>query len=111
MKWLVVVLIVGLLAWQGYAKHDERPAQDLSSSDSVDTTTAARELHHAEVEDSIESALPGSPEPSRFTCDGRTHCSQMDSCAEAMFFLEKCPGVEMDGDNDGVPCERQWCEP
>lgn len=44
-----------------------------------------------------------------FRCDGRTHCSQMTSCAEATYFLAHCPGVSMDGDNDGVPCEQQWC--
>jgi endonuclease YncB( thermonuclease family) len=44
-----------------------------------------------------------------FRCDGRTHCSQMGSCAEAKFFLANCPGVKMDGDRDGVPCEDQHC--
>jgi len=44
-----------------------------------------------------------------FSCDGRTHCSQMTSCAEATFFLRNCPDVRMDGNDDGVPCERQWC--
>ncbi len=46
---------------------------------------------------------------SSFHCDGRTHCSQMTSCAEATFFLRNCPNIEMDGNHDGVPCERQWC--
>jgi hypothetical protein len=23
--------------------------------------------------------------------------------------LLNCPGVKMDGDHDGVPCEKQWC--
>ncbi|WP_408936563.1 excalibur calcium-binding domain-containing protein [Desulfobulbus sp.] len=23
--------------------------------------------------------------------------------------MRNCPGVKMDGNNDGVPCERQWC--
>lgn len=44
-----------------------------------------------------------------FRCDGRTHCSEMTSCAEATFFLRNCPNVKMDGDGDGVPCEMQWC--
>jgi len=44
-----------------------------------------------------------------YRCDGRTHCSQMSSCAEATWFLKNCPGVKMDGDRDGVPCEQQWC--
>jgi cold shock CspA family protein len=44
-----------------------------------------------------------------FSCDGRTHCSQMTSCAEAKYFITNCPATEMDGDNDGIPCEKQWC--
>ena len=46
---------------------------------------------------------------SSFKCDGRIHCSQMTSCEEATFFLRNCPNVKMDGDNDGIPCEQQWC--
>jgi hypothetical protein len=42
-------------------------------------------------------------------CDGRRHCSQMTSCAEAQFYLHHCPGTEMDGDHDGIPCENQFC--
>jgi cold shock CspA family protein len=51
---------------------------------------------------------PIAPVPS-FTCDGRTMCSQMTSCAEATYFLNHCPATRMDGDGDGEPCERQWC--
>ncbi|MEY4585035.1 MAG: hypothetical protein RJB10_1532 [Pseudomonadota bacterium] len=46
---------------------------------------------------------------SSFSCDGRKHCSQMKSCEEAKYFLANCPGVKMDGDRDGIPCEEQWC--
>jgi hypothetical protein len=46
---------------------------------------------------------------SGFTCDGRTYCSQMTSCAEAKYFLAHCPGVKMGGNRDGTPCEQQWC--
>lgn len=42
-------------------------------------------------------------------CDGRIYCSQMTSCQEATFFLRNCPGTKMDGNNDGIPCEKQWC--
>ena len=40
-----------------------------------------------------------------FSCDGRQHCSQMTSRAEAVFFIKNCPNTKMDGDNDGIPCE------
>ena len=44
-----------------------------------------------------------------YRCDGRQYCSQMKSCDEAKYFLANCPGVHMDGDKNGIPCERQWC--
>ncbi|MDN3919882.1 excalibur calcium-binding domain-containing protein [Pelomonas sp. PFR6] len=44
-----------------------------------------------------------------FGCDGRQYCSQMRSCAEAKYFLANCPGAKMDGDRNGIPCEKQWC--
>nr|WP_283744198.1 excalibur calcium-binding domain-containing protein [Sideroxydans sp. CL21] len=34
----------------------------------------------------------------------------MHSCEEATFFLRNCPGVKMDVNHDGVPCETQWCK-
>jgi len=46
---------------------------------------------------------------SPYSCDGRTMCSQMTSCAEATYFLQNCPNTKMDGNNDGEPCESQWC--
>lgn len=55
------------------------------------------------------SSQPAESDPATFTCDGRTHCSQMTSCEEATYFITHCPGTKMDGDRDGIPCERQWC--
>ncbi|MEP7208642.1 MAG: excalibur calcium-binding domain-containing protein [Casimicrobiaceae bacterium] len=34
----------------------------------------------------------------------------MTSCAEATYFLNHCPGTKMDGNGDGIPCEKQWCK-
>ena len=39
----------------------------------------------------------------------KNSCSKMTSCAEAFYHLEKCSVPNMDGDRDGIPCERQWC--
>ncbi|MDQ5948434.1 MAG: hypothetical protein QG651_928 [Pseudomonadota bacterium] len=44
----------------------------------------------------------------KFTCDGRTHCSQMVSKEEAIYFITHCPNTKMDGDGDGEPCEDQF---
>jgi len=45
----------------------------------------------------------------KYTCDSRKYCNQMHSCEEAKFFIRHCPNTRMDGDMDGIPCERQWC--
>lgn len=55
------------------------------------------------------SSSSSSSKSSTNSCDGRTHCSQMKSCAEATYYLNNCPNTQMDGDNDGIPCEKQWC--
>jgi hypothetical protein len=66
----------------------------------------------ASVVSAEPEALPAvEREDSQFHCDGRTYCSQMTSCEEATYFLQHCPGVKMDGEGDGVPCEKQWCGP
>lgn len=44
----------------------------------------------------------------QYQCDGRQHCSQMRSYDEAKWFLDNCPNMKMDGDNDGIPCESQF---
>jgi cold shock CspA family protein len=49
------------------------------------------------------------PEQTTYRCEGKVYCSEMSSCEEAMFYLEHCPGTKLDGDGDGIPCEKQWC--
>ena len=56
-----------------------------------------------------EREVPASVKRPVFQCDGRKYCQQMTSCEEAKYFLSHCPGVKMDGDRDGIPCEEQWC--
>lgn len=98
MKRLIVLALIGYFAWTGYtkyqARHDAR-AEAFEESPAADL----RPL----------SAMAKSDDSVRFKCDGRTYCSQMTSCAEATYFLGNCPGTKMDGNNDGVPCEKQWC--
>jgi hypothetical protein len=57
-------------------------------------------------------SAPAAPEPEKtgnYTCKGKTRCPEMGSCEEARFYLANCPGVEIDGDGNGIPCEKQWC--
>ncbi len=106
-----------------YSKFYKRPQVDADEmAFSSQTTSEIRT--DAEIRQAIRESLNGnSNQPvskiniprkpvssSNFTCDERKHCSQMTSCAEATYFLQHCPGVQMDGGNrDGVPCESQWC--
>lgn len=45
---------------------------------------------------------PGPP----WRCGEKTYCTQMTSCEEAMFHFRNCGLARLDGDRDGVPCER-----
>ncbi len=56
------------------------------------------------------SSSPTTPEPPKYQCEGKRKCSEMNSCEEALFYLQNCPGTIMDGDNDSIPCENQLCE-
>lgn len=39
------------------------------------------------------------------SCAGKSLCGQMESCAEARFYLAHCGISKLDGDRDGMPCE------
>lgn len=52
------------------------------------------------------SFTPSASAPSAsFACNGKTVCREMDSCAEAYYYLNTCGLGRLDRDNDGVPCE------
>jgi cold shock CspA family protein len=96
----IPLVVLAALGAYGYSEYTSRVnPQTVTEAQSSDPATAA------ESSDPVASMS--------FHCDGRTHCSQMTSCAEAEFFLSNCPNVKMDGDmggvGDGVPCEQQWC--
>lgn len=95
-KNLLVLVILGAIAWYGYGKYKAMAAPEAAA----EAPSPAAALHAS------SAASPAAPQ---FRCDGRTHCSQMRSCAEATYFLQHCPNTKMDGDQDGVPCEQQWC--
>ncbi|MFA6188789.1 MAG: DNA/RNA non-specific endonuclease [Sulfuricurvum sp.] len=39
-------------------------------------------------------------------CEGKKTCKEMSSCAEARFYLTQCGVSRLDGDGDGMPCEK-----
>jgi len=99
-KKLIVIILIGVAGWQAYGKYLNR-GTDFSSL--PEAALSGKHLPLPEIKDNNAAT------PTNFSCDGRTHCSQMTSCEEAYFFLRNCPGVKMDGNNDGEPCEQQWC--
>lgn len=94
MKWIIVVLVLIFLYGNQAEKQKKQAAQFYNASEKTTEGHGGHVSSHTNNE---------------FKCDGRVYCSNMTSCEEAKFFLQHCPGVKMDGNNDGVPCERQWC--
>lgn len=90
---LLLVALLAFVAWKGYEAYQAKKLATNTAEPSASFTLTSK---------------PQAPAAS-FSCDGRKYCSQMTSCQEATYFLKNCPGVKMDGNNDGVPCEQQWC--
>ncbi len=57
----------------------------------------------------IGQSNPNPMDTTKYSCAGKTMCTEMVSCNEAKFYLKNCPNVNIDGDADGIPCEEQWC--
>ena len=53
-----------------------------------------------------KKSLPKSRSHESFTCGVKSYCREMNSCEEALFYLENCELVRIDGDRDGKPCEK-----
>ena len=95
---LLALIAVGAIALVGYDKYKSYAA-----------TRAESQAAPTPISAPASSAAEPIPATEQFKCDGRTQCSQMTSCAEATYFLQHCPNTKMDGNNDGEPCEQQWC--
>lgn len=90
---LLLILILGIAGAYGY-KHFAQAQNRRALATQPATSTAE---------------VATLPSHGAFSCDGRIHCSEMTSCSEAKWFINNCPGTEMDGNHDGTPCEQQWC--
>jgi len=118
MKAILLILII-LLSWYGYKQSQDKQlykdAQVLLKTEKMKEKVIEEQAHETEKkqvpteQQSIQKVTIAQPNKSKFRCDGRRYCSQMHSCEEATYFIEHCSDTRMDGDNDGVPCEKQWC--
>jgi hypothetical protein len=95
MKKILLGIVIAAFAWSAWQRVNQpdppTPTDEFVTDPELVERPAPAERHES------------------FSCDGRTHCSEMNSCKEATYFLRHCPGVKMDGDNDGIPCEDQFC--
>ena len=91
MNKLFLIILISVGAWQHFSKS------------SVANQPISEPTKPLQVK--VEKYVPPK---TTFKCDGRQHCSQMNSYEEAKYFIQHCPNTKMDGDNDGVPCERQF---
>ena len=90
---LVIMVVIGFQAFQQHSTPEvfAQPYKTEGTAAPVSTKIVTRKF-------------------SDFSCAGKVYCSQMRSCAEAKFYVNNCPGTKMDGDSDGVPCERHLCK-
>ncbi|MBU1282834.1 MAG: excalibur calcium-binding domain-containing protein [Gammaproteobacteria bacterium] len=89
MKKLIIYALIAFVGWNYYQKNIATTQADISSEPQA-----------------FQAPVTALQQPTNnFFCDGRQHCSQMRSRAEAEYFVRNCPNTKMDGDHDGVPCE------
>lgn len=79
------------------------------------TTRAVPAARPATLFEVPEAEAPAAPAMqsrkvnSGFSCGGKRTCGQMNSCAEANFYLNQCGLYRLDRDRDGRPCEAGPC--
>ena len=96
MKKLLLVILLAFAGWKMYTEKLQPQTPTITSYGDSGTS---------QVSSSRVTPTPPTPPKPNFSCDGRQHCSQMRSRAEAEFFTRHCPNTKMDGDRDGIPCE------
>ncbi|MDT3282737.1 excalibur calcium-binding domain-containing protein [Shewanella scandinavica] len=99
---LLIIVAIIIFGFKQYQEFNEAPAIDEVP---VLTNEDIERMPMYETKSRTQATATPS-----FQCEaGKTHCSHMSSCAEATFYIQHCPNTQMDGDGDGIPCERQWC--
>jgi cold shock CspA family protein len=99
---LLIIVAIVIFGFKQYQEFNEAPAID-----EVPVLTNEDTQPMPMYETKARTQATATPS---FQCEaGKTHCSHMSSCAEATFYIQNCPNTQMDGNGDGIPCERQWC--
>jgi cold shock CspA family protein len=113
LRGLLMLAIAAALGWYAYDRWEARGQNLRAFLQQADTAPVlARPLpigNNERFQLESPATVPAPLPQSSYRCDGRMQCAQMHSCAEATYFLKNCPGTQLDGDGDGIPCEKQWC--
>ena len=121
---LTVLVVAAIARWGfGYLQHQptlDQPHQTIEAASANSVNTAQSQLYAA-IQAPPKITEPPKADTNANTvrnqaqigvanskCDGRTHCSQMRSYQEAVWYLNNCPNTQMDGNGDGEPCEKQF---
>ena len=114
---IVLGILILILAWYGNRQYQHKKFIEEALNSEYVSQSYVKPTEDIIVQKSPEVIVPKKRAPltvkkvsmtPKYRCDGRQHCSQMGSYEEAKFFLRNCPNTKMDGDGDGIPCERQF---
>lgn len=109
MRQVVKWLVIGAVAVYGYnLVQNKREALNRFQAQAP-AQTSQRPTTPTRPAPANNAASQARPATAAYECNGRQHCSQMRSCAEARWVLQHCPNTKMDGDGDKIPCEDQLC--
>ncbi len=92
---VISICLIAVIAFAGWNYFQGKKAEQLTTDD--EQVEPAALTSESEPAEKVQTPA--------FQCDGRVYCSDMQSRAEAEFFVKHCTGTKMDGDSDGEPCE------
>ncbi|MCK4494468.1 MAG: excalibur calcium-binding domain-containing protein [Methylococcales bacterium] len=92
---LTISLLTGAFALWFFLK----PAEKFSANPNISVT----------ANKTVEKVAPLKPIKPAYSCAGKTKCPQMNSCKEALFYLNQCGVKRLDYDKDMIPCEKTHC--
>lgn len=92
--WLVV--IIGVIAFMA-----------LEQWHAIQANKAA--LAASPYPDMLRQSISPTLAPDALSCGKKTQCSEMTSCAEALFYLDVCGVEALDANNNQIPCQQSVC--
>lgn len=101
MRKFFLIIIIGYFAWDHYAVNyggiSPKEAIKIKIIDPVKSKYSPnRDITISDYE------------KTKYECDGRQYCSQMNSLEEALFFTKNCPNTKLDQSPGEAPCQSDF---